>query len=91
MNYQLADKIAIISGGTSGIGLSVAKKMLADGAEVFIIGRSEKRGLEALETLGKFASRVTYVQADVSTLAGCRLVAQSVKQKAKNKWGMSFS
>ena len=83
MNYQLADKIAIISGGTSGIGLSVAKKMLADGAEVFIIGRSEKRGLEALETLGKFASRVTYVQADVSTLAGCRLVAQSVKQKAE--------
>ena len=83
MNYQLADKIAIISGGTSGIGLSVAKKMLADGAEVFIIGRSEKRGLEALAALGKVASRVTYVQADVSTLAGCRLVAQSVKQKAE--------
>lgn len=83
VSYQLADKIAVISGGTSGIGLAVAKAMLADGAEVFIVGRSEKRGLEALAVLGAFISKVTYIQADVSTLEGCKHIAQIVKKMAK--------
>lgn len=81
MNYQLAGKVAVISGGTSGIGLAVAEKMLCDGAEVFVIGRSEKRGKRALAALERFASRVTYIQADVSTLKGCENVSAFLKRK----------
>ncbi|MDD4320326.1 MAG: SDR family NAD(P)-dependent oxidoreductase [Acidaminococcaceae bacterium] len=79
-NYQLVGKVAVISGGTSGIGLAVAEKMLCDGSEVFIVGRSEKRGQAALAALNKFASRVTYIQSDVSTLNGCKKVATVLKQ-----------
>lgn len=79
-NYQLVGKVAVISGGTSGIGLAVAEKMLCDGSEVFIVGRSEKRGQAALAALNKFASRVTYIQSDVSTLNGCKKVGTVLKQ-----------
>jgi len=80
VNYNLAGKVAIISGGTSGIGLATAKKMLEDGAEVFIVGRSEERGARALEALAKFSARVKYLKADISTINGCAQVAEAIKQ-----------
>lgn len=80
MNYQLAGKVAVVSGGTSGIGLAVAEKMLVDGAQVFVIGRSEKRWLAAFNILNKFAPAVTYIQADISILEGCRKVAAFLKK-----------
>ena len=80
MNYDLAGKVAIISGGTSGIGLATAKKMLEDGAEVFIVGRSEERGACALNVLTKFSARVKYIKADVSTVKGCKQVAETIKK-----------
>ena len=80
MNYDLAGKIAVISGGTSGIGLATAKKMLEDGAEVFIVGRNVARGRRALDTLAKFSVKVRYIQADVSTVQGCKQVAETIKK-----------
>ena len=80
MNYDLAGKIAVISGGTSGIGLATAKKMLEDGAEVFIVGRNVARGRRALDTLAKFSVKVQYIQADVSTVQGCKQVAETIKK-----------
>ena len=68
MNYDLAGKIAVISGGTSGIGLATAKKMLEDGAEVFIVGRNAERGRRALHTLAMFSEKVQYIKADVATV-----------------------
>jgi len=80
VNYDLAGKIAVISGGTSGIGLATAKKMLEDGAEVFIVGRNVARGRRALDTLAKFSVKVRYIQADVSTVQGCKQVAETIKK-----------
>ena len=42
MNYGLKDKVVVISGGTSGIGLATARLAAKDGAQVFLIGRSEE-------------------------------------------------
>lgn len=69
MNYNCADLVAVISGGTSGIGLAAAKMLLADGAKVYILGRNEERGLAAMEELGAGA---VYVQADITSAASCR-------------------
>ena len=82
MNYGLGGKIAVISGGTSGIGLAAAKMMIADGARVFLVGRSSERGISALGILDAGPEAASFVQADISTVAGCREVAEKVRQEA---------
>ena len=42
MNYGCNGRRAIISGGTSGIGLAAARTLLADGAEVWLLARTER-------------------------------------------------
>src|SRR3954453_2259771 len=63
---KLAGKIALITGGTSGIGLATAKRFTAEGAHVFITGRRQAELDSAVKALGP---NVTGVQGDVSKLA----------------------
>ncbi|MEJ5020893.1 glucose 1-dehydrogenase [Ochrobactrum vermis] len=62
---RLEGKIAVITGGNSGIGLVTAKRFVAEGAEVFIAGRRQK---ELDRTVDAIGSGVTAVQCDVSRL-----------------------
>jgi NAD(P)-dependent dehydrogenase (short-subunit alcohol dehydrogenase family) len=62
---RLEGKIAVITGGNSGIGLAAAKRFVAEGAEVFVTGRRQDELDKAVEAIG---SRVTAVQGDVSNL-----------------------
>ena len=59
----LHDKVAVITGGGSGIGLAIACRFVEEGAQVVITGRRQEALDEALTTLG---SRVTAFQGDVS-------------------------
>ncbi len=61
----LRDRVALITGGTSGIGLSTAELFLREGARVAIVGRSEDKGRRALERL-KRLGEVTFHRGDVS-------------------------
>jgi NAD(P)-dependent dehydrogenase (short-subunit alcohol dehydrogenase family) len=63
---RLQGKVAVITGGTSGIGLAVAKLFVEGGAYVFITGRRQKQLDEAMEAIGPNA---TGVRGDVSNLA----------------------
>ncbi len=63
---RLAGKVAVITGGNSGIGLATAKRFQAEGAKVAIAGRSKQTLDEAVKTIG---NGVVAVQADVSKLA----------------------
>ena len=47
MNYGCNGRRAVISGGTSGIGLAAARTLLADGAEVWLLARTERPQLLA--------------------------------------------
>jgi NAD(P)-dependent dehydrogenase (short-subunit alcohol dehydrogenase family) len=62
---RLTGKIAVITGGNSGIGLATAKRFVSEGAYVFITGRRQDELDKAVVTLG---SGVTGVQGDVSNL-----------------------
>jgi len=62
---RLTGKIAVITGGNSGIGLATAKRFVTEGAYVFITGRRQDELDKAVETIG---SEVTGVQGDVSNL-----------------------
>jgi NADP-dependent 3-hydroxy acid dehydrogenase YdfG len=59
----LENKVAVITGGSSGIGLATAKRFVEEGAHVVITGRREK---ELQAAAASIAGRVTTVVGDVS-------------------------
>jgi NAD(P)-dependent dehydrogenase (short-subunit alcohol dehydrogenase family) len=78
---KLAGKIALITGGNSGIGLATAKQFVDEGAYVFITGRRERELAAAVKEIGR---NVTGVKADVSSLNDLdRLYAQIKHEKGK--------
>src|SRR5713101_6978633 len=62
----LEGKVAVITGGTEGIGLATAKLFVKEGAYVFITGRRQKELDEAVKTIG---SNVSGIQGDIAKLA----------------------
>src|SRR5256712_7957299 len=78
---KLEGKIALITGGNSGIGLATAKQFVNEGAYVFITGRREPELAAAVKEIGR---NVTGVQGDVSNLGDLdRLFAQIKREKGK--------
>ena len=78
---KLTGKVALVTGGNSGIGLATAKRFVAEGAYVFITGRRKPELDAALKEIG---GNVTGVQGDVSNLADLdRLFAQIKQEKGK--------
>jgi len=78
---KLEGKIALITGGSSGIGLATAKQFVSEGAYVFITGRRAPELAWAVKEIGR---NVTGVQGDVSKLGDLdRLFAQIKRDKGK--------
>jgi NAD(P)-dependent dehydrogenase (short-subunit alcohol dehydrogenase family) len=77
----LKGKVAVITGGSSGIGLATAKRFVEEGAYVFITGRRQGELDKAVAEIGK---NVTAVQGDVSKLADLdRLYKEVAAKKGK--------
>ena len=80
MPHKSDVQVALISGGTSGIGFATAKLLLKEGWCVVINGRDEKSGQKAKMKLRRYSSRVQYIQGDVSKIEDCqRIVKETVK------------
>src|SRR5881409_4209617 len=78
---KLEGKIALITGGNSGIGLATAKQFVNEGAYVFITGRREPELAAAVREIGR---NVAGVQGDVSNLGDLdRLFARIKQEKGK--------
>src|SRR6202451_3061156 len=78
MMTKLEGKVAVITGGNSGIGLATAQRFVAGGAYVFITGRRQSELDAAVKLIGK---NVTAVQGDVSNLADLDRLYATVKQQ----------
>lgn len=92
---KLEGKIAVVTGGSTGIGLAAAQRLVEEGAYVYITGRRQEELDAAVKTIGQ---NVTGVRSDVSNLADLdRLYAQIEKEKGRldvlfaNAGGGSFS
>ncbi len=75
---KLEDKIVLVTGGTSGIGLGTAKRFAAEGAFVFITGRREKELNAAVEEIGENARGV---RGDISNLADLDRLFATIKEE----------
>ena len=81
MLNKLEGKVAVVTGGNSGIGLATAKRFVAEGAHVFITGRRQNELETAAREIGR---NVTPVQSDVLKLADIdRLFATVREQKGR--------
>ena len=71
-------KVAVITGGSSGIGLATAQRFVSEGAYVFITGRRQSQLDAAARQIGK---NITGVQGDVSNLADLDRLYTAVKEQ----------
>jgi NAD(P)-dependent dehydrogenase (short-subunit alcohol dehydrogenase family) len=78
---KLEGKIALITGGSSGIGLATAKQFVNEGAYVFITGRRDSELSSAAKEIGK---NVTSIQGDVSNLHDLDKLFAQIKQEKGN-------
>jgi len=79
MNTVLAGKVALVTGGTSGIGLATAKELAAQGAKVYITGRRQAELDNAVASLG---GQVTGIRADASRLEDLDTVYAQIAEQA---------
>ena len=87
MGNKLEGKIAVITGGNSGIGLATAKRFVTEGAYVFITGRRQKQLDLAVSEIGK---NVMGIQSDVSNLSDIDKIYNTVKDQ-KNHIDIIFA
>src|ERR1700743_1531338 len=75
---KLEGKVAVITGGSSGMALEGAKRFVEEGAYIFITGRKQEKLDEAVKLIGR---NVTAVQGDASNLADLDRLYEVVKKE----------
>lgn len=96
MEYGCKHKVVLITGGTSGIGLTAARTFWQDGANVFLVGRNRTRGMQALAEIigckdseslvfpGRPEAMHTFSAADGMKKEGCAAWKSTVPGTAKD-------
>ncbi len=79
--FQLDNRVALITGGTSGLGKAMARVFLEAGARVLITARNRERGYQAMEELSKYGS-VQFHPADVSSSWDVEQLFRWVRQQS---------
>jgi NAD(P)-dependent dehydrogenase (short-subunit alcohol dehydrogenase family) len=77
---RLANKVALITGGTSGIGRTTAVLFAKEGARIAITGRNEMRGLAVVEEIEAASGTAIFIRSDVRSAAECRQAVEQTLQ-----------
>ena len=75
------DKVAVVTGGSSGLGLGLARALVREGASVVLAARDEKRLATAVASLETSATRVLAIQADVTSADETERLFQQVAER----------
>jgi NAD(P)-dependent dehydrogenase (short-subunit alcohol dehydrogenase family) len=78
---RLKEKVALITGGTSGIGSVTAKRFAVEGATVVIIGRSVERGEEVIRDIVASGAEALFIRADVRFANDCRMAVEQTLER----------
>lgn len=77
---RFADKVAIVTGSTQGLGEGIAMRLARGGARIIVNGRSEARGSQVLERLHDIGAACAFVKADLSNKSEAQaVVAETIK------------
>src|SRR6476469_10955303 len=79
--FDLAGKVAIVTGGNGGIGLGMARGLAEAGASVVIAGRSKTKAQSALSELRSLDAQAEFVDLDVLQEASCHQAVQHAVQR----------
>src|SRR5271155_66458 len=79
MTAKLGNKVALLTGGSTGIGLGIAKRFAGEGARVFISGRRRAELDKAVTAIG---GNATALQGDVSDLADLDRIFAQIRAQA---------
>ncbi len=80
---RLVDKVALITGGTSGIGRATALLFAQEGAQVALTGRNRERGRAVVDEIEQAGGTALFLACDVREAAACRRVVDETLQE----WG----
>jgi 2-deoxy-D-gluconate 3-dehydrogenase len=80
--FDLSGRVAVITGGSGGIGLGMAQGLVQAGACVVVVARNEAKGEHAAQTLRESGGRASFVRADVCDESECRAaVTAAIKRE----------
>jgi 2-dehydro-3-deoxy-D-gluconate 5-dehydrogenase len=79
--FDLTGRVAVITGGNTGIGLGIAKGLAEAGAAIVIAGRRAEKNLQAAKTLEAFNVRSAAVEVDVGKEESCRAMIERVVER----------
>jgi NAD(P)-dependent dehydrogenase (short-subunit alcohol dehydrogenase family) len=81
MDLNLRDKVAVITGGSVGIGLAIAEGLAAEGTNLVLVARNKERADDAAARIAdKFGVIITAIAADVATAEGCDAVVSGTQK-----------
>ncbi len=77
MDLQLHDKVALVTGGSKGIGLGIIRSLIAEGAKVANVNRSETEGIVLEKEYAALGSECLFIQGDLTDMAACKNAVQT--------------
>jgi len=78
---HMKNKVAVITGGTSGIGEDIAVKFAENGCSIVVVGRNEERGNSIVDTIKANGGEAIFVKADVSKSSECDSLFKTVLEE----------
>lgn len=80
-DQRFEGKTIIVTGGTSGIGLAIARVFASEGAAVAIVGRDQERGESALREVRAMTNRAIFIRADVAQVSDTQKMVRTFNQE----------
>ncbi|MGE3954491.1 MAG: 3-oxoacyl-[acyl-carrier-protein] reductase [Parachlamydiales bacterium] len=78
---QVKDRVAVVTGGTAGIGRAIALKLAGAGADVVIFGRNAERGAEVVKEIEALGRKGTFIGVDVADASAVEAAIERVLQE----------